>query len=289
MSKKKIKPWILLLPCLIIMVSLVLIPVIRTFFFSLQNYTLTSPETTKFIFLDNYLKLLKNHDFWYAFQNSMIILVFVVVFSMISSISVGLLLNRNSRFSGILTAIAILPWALPPIVNGIIWKFIFYPGNGFANKLLMVMGLIDKPIAWTNSRMLVLFVVSVVVSWRVVPFCAIIVLANLQNIPGELYEAAKVDGSSKLQELTKITLPMLIPSFSIILIQITMAAINVFDEIVAIAGYKFESQTLLIYNYLNTFSFLDFGYGSAISYSIMIISGIIGYFYIKTMSDGSYE
>ncbi len=289
MSKKKIKPWILLLPCLIIMVSLVLIPVIRTFFFSLQNYTLTSPETTKFIFLDNYLKLLKNHDFWYAFQNSMIILVFVVVFSMISSISAGLLLNRNSRFSGILTAIAILPWALPPIVNGIIWKFIFYPGNGFANKLLMVMGLIDKPIAWTNSRMLVLFVVSVVVSWRVVPFCAIIVLANLQNIPGELYEAAKVDGSSKLQELTKITLPMLIPSFSIILIQITMAAINVFDEIVAIAGYKFESQTLLIYNYLNTFSFLDFGYGSAISYSIMIISGIIGYFYIKTMSDGSYE
>lgn len=289
MNKKKLKPWILLLPCIIIMVSLVLIPVIRTFFFSLQNYTLTSPETTKFIFFDNYLKLIKNHDFWYAFQNSMIILVFVVIFSMISSISVGLLLNKNSRFSGLLTAIAILPWALPPIVNGIIWKFIFYPGNGFANKLLMVMGLIDKPIAWTNSRMLVLFVVSVVVSWRVVPFCAIIVLANLQNIPGELYEAAKVDGSSKLQELTKITLPMLIPSFSIILIQITMAAINVFDEIVAIAGYKFESQTLLIYNYLNTFSFLDFGYGSAISYSIMIISGIIGYFYIKTMSDGSYE
>lgn len=284
MTKKKTIPWLLLTPCLLVMIALVLYPVIRTFVFSLFNYKLTEPDNINFIGFSNYMKVINSPDFHLALSNSIYVLIVCLIISLIASITVGMLLNRESVISPILTAIAIIPWALPPLVNGIIWKFIFHPGNGLANRILLATGIINNPISWTSDKYLLLFVIAIVLSWRVVPFCSILILANLQNIPKELYEAARVDGSSKLQEFQKITLPMLMPSMSIVLIQITMAAINVFDEIVAIAGYKLDSQTLLIYNYLNTFSFLDFGYGSAISYTIMLISGIFGYFYIKTMS-----
>ncbi len=284
MIKGKKIPWFLLIPALTILILLVVIPIVRTFMFSLYNYKLTAPNDISFIGLGNYIKVLKSKDFYYALQNSIMILGFTIIFALTSSMIVGLLLNKRSILSPILTAIAIIPWALPPLVNGIIWRFIFHPGYGLMNKLLISTKIIDAPISWTTNRISILFIVSVVVAWRVVPFCAIIILANLQSIPRNLYEAAKIDGSSKLLEFFHITLPLLIPSMSIILIQITMAAINVFDEVVALIGYRFEGQTVLIYNYLNTFSFLDFGFGSAITYTIMIISGIIGYFYIKTMS-----
>lgn len=284
MIKSKRTPWFLLIPALGILIFLVVIPIVRTFMFSLYDYKLTAPDDISFIGLRNYIKVLKSSDFYYALQNSISILGFTIIFSLASSMIVGLLLNKRSILSPILTAIAIIPWALPPIVNGIIWRFIFHPGYGLMNKLLMAIKIIDAPVSWTTNRFSILFVISIVVAWRVVPFCAIIILANLQSIPKNLYEAARIDGSSKVSEFFYITLPLLIPSMSIILIQITMAAINVFDEVVALIGYRFEGQTLLIYNYLNTFSFLDFGFGSAITYMIMIISGIIGYLYIKSMS-----
>lgn len=285
MIKNKKIPWMLLTPALAILVLLVLLPIARTFVFSLYDYKLTAPNDTYFIGLKNYIDVLKSDNFFYALQNSALVLAFVVVIALVSSIIVGLLLNVKSSLSPLLTAVAIIPWALPPIVNGIIWKFIFYPGYGLMNKLLISIGLTDAPISWTAGRLSTLFVVSVIVAWRVIPFCSIIILANLQNIPGPIYEAADIDGSSKFQTFIYITLPLLLPSIPIILIQITMAAINVFDELVALIGYRFEGQTLLIYNYLNTFSFLDFGLGSAITYIIMILSGVIGFFYIKTMTN----
>ena len=279
--KKSKKGYLLLLPALFIIITTVVYPVIRTFFFSLQNYNLTEPYNIKWIGLKNYEKVLKSPDFYAALKNSLIILLLTVIIAFVCSVIVGLILNEKLRLSPILTAIAIIPWALPPLVNGIIWKFIFYPGYGLMNKIFINLHLIEKPVLWTVNLKTTLFVVSVVVAWRVVPFCAILILSTLKNIPDDLYEAALVDGASKAQQFREITLPMLLPSMAIVLIQITMAAINVFDEVVTITGYKLEAATLLIYNYMHTFSYLNFGYGSAITYIIMILSGIIGYFYIK--------
>ncbi len=281
--KKSKTGYLLLLPCLFIIITTVVYPVIRTFVFSLQNYNLTEPYNTKFIGFKNYAKVLKSPEFYTALKNSLVILILTVIIAFVCSIIVGLILNKKMKISPILTAIAIIPWALPPLVNGIIWKFIFYPGYGLMNKILINLHIVDKPVQWTIDLKTTLFVVSVVVAWRVIPFCAILILSSLKNIPKELYEAAVVDGSTRWQQFKEITFPMLIPSMAIVLIQITMAAINVFDEIVTITGYKLEASTLLIYNYMNTFSYLDFGFGSSITYIIMILSGIIGYFYIRNI------
>lgn len=280
MKKNKVS-FLFLLPTFIIILSTVIYPVIKSFIFSLQKYKLTEPDTNKFIGLSNYKKILEEDNFYVALLNSSMVVFFTVIIAFSSSILVGLMLNKRCKITPILTAIAIIPWALPPIVNGIINKFVFYPGHGLINKILIFINVIDKPINWTENNINTMFIVSFVVAWKVVPFCAILILAKLQSIPEELYDAAKVDGAGRVQMFKNITFPMLIPTFSIVFIQIIMASINVFDEVVSIVGYRYDSATLLIYNYMHTFSFLDIGYGSSITYVIMIFSGILGYFYIK--------
>ena len=148
----------------------------------------------------------------------------------------------------------------------------------------MVYLIIDKPVNWLENRYGTLVIVGIIVAWRVIPFGAIVLMTNIQSIPLELYEAAKVDGSNKMQIFKSITFPLLVPSFAIVLTNLMMNSVNVFDEIIALVGYRSMSQTLLVYNYTETFSFLNFGYGSAITYIIMLGSGVYGYFYIKNLN-----
>lgn len=282
-SREKRFPYMLLIPSMVIMTSLVFIPIISTFFLSLKRYKLTEPENEAFVGLSNYIEVLKSKEFSYALINTLVVVAGVVILSVILSLIVAMILNKKVKINGLLTAIAILPWALPPIVNGIVWRFIFYPGFGFMNKFLVYIGMIDEPIPYTVNRFMLMFIIAIIVSWRVIPFCAIIFLANMQSIPENLYISSRVDGANKVQVFFKVTLPLLIPSFAIVITNITMSAINVFDEVIALSGYSDLGQTLLVYNYTQTFKFLNFGLGSAITYIIMLASGIVGYFYIKNI------
>lgn len=282
--KRDTKGTLLLLPCLLLLLISVILPVVLTFRYSLKYYNLTEPQNEKFIWFENYVKIFKDPHFYNALYNSVLILVMVMIIGLVFSIITGLVLNVKSKINPVLTALVIIPWAMPPIVNGIMWKFIFFPGYGFMNKILMNLHLIKNPISWTDNRYLFLLVISIVVSWRIIPFSSLVILANLQNIPESYYDTVKVFGGNKFQEFYYVTLPMLLPSIGVVLINLTTTALSIFDEVIAISGYQFEIQTLLVYNYSTTFNFLDFGYGSAISYVVMILSGIFGYFYVKNMA-----
>lgn len=281
--KKKTLFMLFLVPCTIIFLFTIFFPVITTFRYSLKYFKLTEPGNERFIGLRNYHSVLTSKEFHGALLNSISILLMVLFIGLVSSMIVALVLNKRTKISSILTAIVIIPWALPPMVNGIMWKFIFFPGYGLLNNLLTHANIIDSPISWTTNRALFLVVIAIIISWRVIPFSAIVILSNLQNIPKEYYESISIDGSNKIQSFFYITLPLIIPSLGIALVSLTTSAINVFDEIIAISGYQYENQTLLVYNYSNTFSFLDFGLGSSISYITMIIAGVFGYFYIRSM------
>ena len=282
--KRDTKGTLLLLPCLLLLLISVILPVVLTFRYSLKYYNLTEPQNEKFIWFENYVKIFKDPHFYNALYNSVIILVMVMIIGLVFSIITGLVLNVKSKINPVLTALVIIPWAMPPIVNGIMWKFIFFPGYGFMNKILMNLHLIKNPISWTDNRYLFLLVISIVVSWRIIPFSSLVILASLQNIPESYYDTVKVFGGNKFQEFYYVTLPMLLPSIGVVLINLTTTALSIFDEVIAISGYQFEIQTLLVYNYSTTFNFLDFGYGSAISYVVMILSGIFGYFYVRNMA-----
>ena len=285
MNKKKTYIAALLAPVCILYITTVFIPIFTTFGFSLSYYKLTDPAGKKFIGLNNYQALLTSPDFHGALFNSAIILAYVLLLGLALSLAIALVLNKKTHMSSLLTAIAIIPWALPPMVNGIMWKFIFFPGYGLANKVLINLGLITGPISWIADRGLFLFVVSLVVVWRIVPFGAIVILSTLQNIPQDYYEAFYLDGGTKAQAFTRITLPLIAPSLGVVLINLTTTAVNVFDEIIALSGYQFQNQTLLVLDYSTTFNFLDFGRGSALSYIIMLISGVVGYFYVRNMTN----
>ena len=193
-------------------------------------------------------------------------------------------LNVDSKASGLFLAIAVLPWALPPYVNGVLWKFILHSGYGFLNKLLLTVHLIDQPVEWLSSRWLLLIAVSVVVTWRSIPFMALVCLAGRKALPESLYEAAKIDGATAGQIFKRITAPLMLPFIGIGVTSTSITAINVFDEIVALSGMGDLGKNIVVESYLTTFSFLDFGKGSAITYLILFLAGVFGIFYLKTLN-----
>lgn len=284
MLQSRKKAVLFLLPCTILMLFSVFFPVLITFGYSLRKLNLTEPLNQKFIGFGNYAEVLASDDFHSALFNSLAVLILVILIGMSLSLVIALVLNQKTRITPLLMAIVIVPWALPPIVNGIMWKFIFFPGTGLANQLLMELGLISSPVNWMLDRRLYLFVVAIVVAWRIIPFSAVVILSHLQHIPKTYYEAMVLEGSTPLQTFRHITLPLLLPSLAIVLINLTTTAINVFSEVIALSGYEFETQTLLVYNYTTTFQFLDFGLGSSISYIIMLIAGFFGFFYVRHMT-----
>ncbi|GAA6492137.1 sugar ABC transporter permease [Candidatus Bariatricus faecipullorum] len=288
--KKKILPYLLLTPMILIMGVLVFYPIAATFSYSLKKWKLTAPGDIRFVGLKNYIHILQSDSFWYSMQNTLFILVFVVVFTTLAGCLVAMFLNIRVRFSGILLALAVLPWALPPFVNGILWRFVFYSGYGFLNKLLTGFGLTDKPVEFLASRWTLLLVVSVVVVWRSVPFMALVCLAGRQSIPEGFYEAARMDGGSRWQIFRRITLPLMMPFIGVGVTSASVTAINVFDEIVALSGYSDLGKNILMQSYLTTFTFLDFGEGSAITYIVMFFALILGLFYLKSLvKEVSYE
>ena len=181
--KKKILPYLLLAPMILIMGVLVFYPIAATFSYSLKKWKLTAPGDIRFIGFDNYKNILKSESFWYSLQNTLFLLVLVVVATSILGVLVSLFLNIQVKGAGILLAIAVLPWALPPYVNGILWKFVFHSGYGFMNKVLIGLGMVDKPVEWLTSRWMLLVVVAIVVVWRSVPFMTLVCLAGRQSIP----------------------------------------------------------------------------------------------------------
>lgn len=284
MKKSKILPYILISPAFIIMAVFVVYPIIVTFFYSLRKMKLTAPKDTAFIGFENYINTLKSFDFWYSLQNSIIIMIIVIIICVLFGLLSALILNVDSKFKNILMAIAVIPWALPPVVNGILWKWIFYPGFGFLNKILYSLNLIEEPIQYLSSRYTLMLIIGIVIAWRNIPFCSIILLSSMRAIPDAIYDAASIDGANKFQMFTKITLPLLMPAFGIILTFTSISAINVFDEVVSISGYSNLGKTILLEDYMITFSFLDFGRGSSITYLIMLIAGTLGILYIRSMS-----
>ena len=269
---------------ILIMGVLVFYPIIATFSYSLKKWKLTAPNDIHMVGLRNYAAILKSDSFWYSFQNTLFILAVVVLLTTVLGFLTSIFLNIDVKWSGILLAVAMLPWALPPYVNGILWKFVFSSGYGFMNKAVIGLGLADKPIEWLSSRWSLLFIVSMVVTWRSIPFTALVCLAGRQSIPGGLYEAARIDGGSKRTIFQMITLPLMLPFLAIGITSTSVTAINVFDEIIALSGYSDLGKNILVESYMTTFSFLDFGKGSAVTYLVMLFAGILGIFYLRSLN-----
>ena len=174
----------------------------------------------------------------------------------------------------------ILPWALPPVVNAIVWLWIYNPGYGLLNGILMALGVISSSHVWFNDRATALFLVAIVHVWRMMPLTAVILLASLQSIPGDLYEAARLDGAGPIRCFRMITLPLISGGLAIALSQSTVFAFNLFDEAWILTGSSLDTRTIVAQVYMSAFQDLHFSYGMALSVLVMVASLLVSLIYV---------
>ncbi len=282
-KKKKLEPWLFLLPALIVLLLLFGYPLINSIIMAFQNYKLTAPDDITFNGLENFKKLLADKDTLMILKNSVIYVVVSVMGQFICGMALALALKKHFRGRGIYQSIVFLPWAFSGFVVGLIYRWSFNGEYGVVNNLLMDLGIIDEKIAWLGTPGYSLAVVIIAMIWMGIPFFAIMILAALQSIPADVYEAADVDGCGTLRAFFKITLPYIKPTIITTILLRTIWIFNSFDLVVVITdgGPANSSQTLPAYMYSKAFGTYDFGFAAALGVVLMIILGAYAVAFLK--------
>jgi multiple sugar transport system permease protein len=190
----------------------------------------------------------------------------------------------QQRFPGraVLIAILILPWALPGVVEGIVWAGIWDSNSGLLNSVLSSLGLISDYQVWLGqNRALTVLVIEIVQVWQITPLSALLVLAALQNIPGDLYEAAELDGASRWGSFLRITLPLARPGIAVAMVQAVIATLNVFDQPFVLNGAASTGASVMEQTYFVSFQNLDFGQGYALSLLITVVTLVLSFLVVK--------
>jgi multiple sugar transport system permease protein len=261
-------------PALLAIVLLVGYPILYSLWLSLHRYNLKRPRLFQFISFENYAAILRSPEFWAAFQVTLIFTALAVGLVVGFGILIALLLNEPFPGRGLVRTVALVPWAIPPVVNGLMWQWIYDAKVGALNGLLVSLGVLSTYRGWLSDPMGALLALVTAHVWNALPLAVILLLAALQTIPGELYDAGRVDGSGAWQLFTHVTLPWLAQPLLVVLILQTMLAIRVFDIVyVLTAGGPGTATTTLVWQtYLTTFDSLDFGLGNAYAYTVSLIT-----------------
>jgi multiple sugar transport system permease protein len=280
---------IILAPIAILIALLIYYPALDTFQNSLTSRNLRlRNRLTEFIFFENYSRLLTDDEFWQVTGRSFIVVALTLPLEMGIGFAVALLLNERFRGRGLVRALVILPWMLPPVVNGFLWGWLLNGEYGALNGFLYQLGVIPEYRYWLRQPEAQLFWVAVVQTWTRFAFPMIILLAGLQSIPGDLYDAARVDGAGTWARFRYITSPLILSSFAIALTVEFIASFQIFDVIWTLtaggsAGGTINpfTKTLMLYNYELVFRDLRIGLGSALAYLILIMSLVVGLIFVR--------
>lgn len=264
--QEKVTGWLLLLPALTILSLVFIYPIARAFYLGWFTENLGTQLQPVFTGFGNYQRMLGDGRFWQSLWNTSVFTVVSVLLELLLGLAVALVLNKSFFGRGVVRTIAIIPWALPTAVMGLAWAWIFNDQYGVVNDILSRLGLIDTGINWLGTPILAMIALIVADVWKTTPFISIILLAGLQSISEDLYEAHKMDGASPWQSFTQITLPLLMPQILIALLFRFAQSFGVFDlvQVMTGGGPAGTTETVSIYIYSTVMRYLDFGYGAAL-------------------------
>jgi multiple sugar transport system permease protein len=274
-------------PSLLLMALVLAYPIYYAGYLSFHKVGIGQLRKGEFPFagLDNYLRLFDDQLFTLALSNTFIFTAITVTAEVVLAVAIALLINQQGIWTSRITRILILlPYAIPPIANGLIWSFIYSFQFGFLNRILFSLGIIDAPINWAGNPDTALYAVTVPYIWRTLPFAILLVHAALQGIDKGLYEAAAVDGATAWQRFRHITLPLLRPIIVVILVLRTSFAFAVFEEILAITqgGPGDATWVAAWYSYKITFAPPNnFGMGSASAFILTLMIAAIALIYLR--------
>ena len=282
-TKKKIAPYLYVMPVLILLLIMYGYPLIKSIIMSLQDYKLTSSGSAPFNDFANFKKMFSDTDFLLLLKNSLIYVIISVVAQFVLGLILALCLKTKFRGRGIYQSIVFLPWAFSSFVVGLMFRWSFNGEYGVVNDILMKMGIIKENVAWLGTPGLSLAVVIIAMIWMGIPFFGIMILAALQSVPDDIYEAADIDGCGMFRKFFSLTLPYIKPTIIMTVLLRTIWIFNSFDLIVIITGGGpvNYSQTLPSYMYSKAFASYDFGLASSFGVLLIVILGIYAVLFLK--------
>lgn len=281
--------WILVLPTLIVVALVAGYPLAQVFYYSFTKSDIAFVEPPKWIGLQNYVRLFADPDFRSAFWNTIRFTFFSVSLETILGLAIALIINSNFPGRGLVRTSILIPWAIPTVVSAKMWQWMLNDIYGVINVIGTKLGILANKVAFLANPATVLPAIIAVDVWKTTPFMALLLLAGLQLIPGDIYEAADIDGASKWQQFWGITLPLLTPALVVALIFRTLDALRVFDIISVMTGVNSSTRSLAIYNRQTLIDFQNLGYGSTISVAILVIIFVFVVIYMSTVGRQSND
>ena len=274
-------PYALVSPLILFILGLAITPAVFTAVSSFFRVQPLNPPTV-FSGLENFRTIIHDSGVISSLSNTFLYIIIGVVLSTVLGIYFAIILQRKFRFRSILIAILILPWALPGVVEGILWTGIWDANSGVLNSILKSLHFISNyHVFLGQNRLVTIFAIEVVQVWQITPLSAILILSALQNIPEEIYEAARIDGSSPWHTFRLITLPLVRPGLAIALVQAVIATLNIFDQPYILNGSATTGNSLAVQTYAVSFQNLNFGEGYALSLLITIFTLFVSVFVAK--------
>jgi trehalose/maltose transport system permease protein len=271
-------------PALAVVAFVAIYPLGKTIYQSFTDQEFLAGLTpTKWVGLDNYKTLWHDSVFRHAVWVTIKFTIITVVFEFVLGLIIALVVNSKFRGRGVMRAVMLVPWAIPTVVAAQMWKWMLDDTFGVINDAGTRLHLISHSHAWISDPATSLASVCAVDIWKTTPFVALLLLAGLQVIPSDLYEAASVDGASTLQQFRKITLPLLVPAILVTLIFRTLDALRVFDVFAVFFGNRPDTQTMAIYAQSTIVGDGHVGYGAAISVAIFLIIALCVVIYVTFM------
>jgi len=265
-------------PAMLAVGGLIVYPLVKGFQQSVQSSGQFG-QPQRYVGLRNYRQVIDDPTAIDAMRHTFEYVALAVSLEVVLGIFVAVTLRRLFPGRGIVLAILVLPWALPSVVSGVLWRRVFDPDNGLLNALLMQLHIISEPHVWLASGRGAIVWITLVHVWGVLPLVSLIFLAGLQSIPEEVYSASAVDGAGPLRQFRHITLPLLRPSMAIALTVGTLLAIAIFDEIYVLNGTALNTRSILIQVYNTTFAQADFAHGTALAFLLAGVTAVFGGLY----------
>ena len=289
MAKREARlAWAFVLPALGAVVLIAIFPLAWTVWESLHLHDLRMPWRGRpFVGLSNYTEALTDGRFWAALGHTAIFTVGTVTLELLLGLFLALSLHRAYRGRGLVRTVVLLPWAIPTVVAALLWAFLFDSQAGIVNAVLTDAGLMSRgrPLEWFIDATAAWVPVILADVWRMTPFVTLLLLAGLQNIDASLYEAARIDGAGAWQQFRHVTLPLLKPAILVVLIFRTLDAFRVFDLVYVLTkgGPGTATEPVALYTFNRLLNNLRFGYGSALSVLLFVITFLLAVFYIKVL------
>lgn len=264
-----------LLPALLLFLLFVIVPVFWSAYYGFFNWK--GLGEAKFIGLGNYNEILHDRIFWRALRNNLIIVASSLVGQIPIALILAIMLLKNSFFSRLIRSAVFMPMVLSTVVVGLIWGYIYHPQFGLANKVLEIIGLESWTRAWLSDPKVNMLAISIPINWSNIGPYLVIFIAALQNISPEVNDAAQIDGATRWKKLILVTLPMIWGTVVVTMVLCISGSLKAFDHVIVMTGGGPAQSTELLatYMYNNTFDVYRYGYGSAVSTMIMIISALL--------------